>query len=312
MEETLSTYGYSEKQIWALEELDKLTEKLGSQNKACQQVGVNAGVISRLKQGTYTGDLEKQFSKLIEYFEVKTENAKVYKSNGYLPTSISTQVYNYLRRCQIKGRLMALSGDAGIGKTQAIKQYVADNHTSSIKITATESTSAITSFLKSLCMEMGIVATTRFSMELELKRKLKDGMIIIVDEAQHLHMKTIDNLRQLSDYFEDNGMTLGIAFVGNATTINKFGSNVNANFAQIENRTLQKPVFSTKDILREDIELMFPELADKQMAVEFMLNVARSRQGIRGAKNLFSEAYDNNNITYDGLVAMAKHMNLVL
>ncbi len=306
------SFGYSEKQVWALEEFDKLADSLGSQNKASLKLGINAGVISRLKQGTYTGDLDNQFSKLIEYFDVKAENAKVYKSNDYLPTSISTQVYNYLKRCQIKGRLMALSGDAGIGKTQAIKQFVADNHASSIKVTATESTSAVTSFLKLLCMEMGIVATTRFNMEIELKRKLKDGMIIIVDEAQHLHMKTIDNLRQLSDYFEDNGMTLGIAFVGNATTINKFGSNVNANFAQIENRTLQKPIFSTKDITKDDIELLFPELTEKKMAVDFMLQVARSRQGIRGAKNLFSEAHDNNNITYEGLVAMAKHMNLVL
>ncbi len=312
MDEKLKGYGYDEKQIWALEELDKLAEKLGSQNKACIQVGINAGVISRIKSGTYSGDIEKQFSKIIEYFEVKTENAKVYKSNEYLPTSVSTQVYNYLRRCQIKGRLMALSGDAGIGKTQAIKKYVTDNHTSSVRVTATESTSAVTSFLRMLCMELGIVVTTRFAMELELKRKLKDGMIIIVDEAQHLHMKTIDNLRQLSDYFEDNGMTLGVAFVGNATTINKFGSNVNANFAQIENRTLQKPVFSTKDILKTDIHLMFPQLENDEMAIDFMLGVARSRQGIRGAKNLFSEAYDNNNITYDGLVAMAKHMNLVL
>lgn len=312
-----SQFGYTEKQVWVLEKVDELALELGkdnqpSYNQACIKIGIGAGTVSDLRKGKYKGLKDKQFNRLIEYFDVKTENAKVYKDNGYLPTSVSTQVYNYLRCCQIKGRLMAISGDAGIGKTQAIRKYMEDNYATSVKVTADDDTSTLSPFKKALCKELGIISTGKYEMSEDIRRKLKDGMIIIVDEAQNLHMKTINYLRQLSDYFEENGMTLGIAFVGNETTINKFGMNANANFAQIDNRTLQKPIFSTKDILKEDIELLFPDIAEKKMAVDFMLVVARSRQGIRGAKNLFSEAYDNNNITYDGLVAMAKKMGLDL
>ncbi len=303
---------YNEKQMWALEQFDLLAEKLGSQNKACQKVGITAGVVSSIKGGKYTGDIDKQFNKLIDYFEVKEENLKVYKDDDYLPTSVSSQIYNYIRRCQIKGGLMAISGDAGIGKTRTIRKYVKDNSTNTIWITANPCLNTVKPVLKMLSRKLNVVARTNDDMYLGIMDKLKDGMIIIVDEAQLLSINVIETLRGFSDYFADNGMTLGIVFIGNSTTINKFGAKESAVFEQIENRTLQKPIFSTKNILKDDIKLLFPPLEEKEMAVDFMLQIARSRQGIRGAKNLFSEAYDNGNITYEGLVAMAKHMNLVL
>lgn len=303
---------YTEQQIWALEEFDKLELKEGSQSKASQKIGISDGIVSRLRKGKYTGDIDKQFNILIQYFEVKTENEKIFKTDDYLETSISTEIYDYIRRCQIKGGLMAISGDAGIGKSRTIRKFAQDNQSSTIWITANPCLNTVKPILKMLSRKLNVIAKTNDDMYLGISEKLKDGMVIIVDEAQLLSINVIETLRGFSDYFSDNGMTLGIVFIGNSTTINKFGAKESAVFEQIENRTIQKPVFSTKDILKDDIKLLFPQLEEKEMELDFMLSVARSRQGIRGAKNLFSESYDNNNITYDGLVAMAKHMNLVL
>ena len=83
-------------------------------------------------------------------------------------------------------------------------------------------------------------------------------------------------------------------------------------FEQIANRTLQKPIFSTQDIQEEDMRLLFPLVADQEMELEFLLGVARSKQAIRGAMNLFNNALDNDDYSYKGLVSMAKHMNLNL
>ena len=44
--------------------------------------------------------------------------------------------------------------------------------------------------------------------------------------------------------------------------------------------------------------------------IDFLLQIARTPQALRGAINLFSNAYDNENYTYAGLVAMAKLMGL--
>ena len=51
-------------------------------------------------------------------------------------------------------------------------------------------------------------------------------------------------------------------------------------------------------------------IAEDEKAKGFLLGVARSEQGIRGASNVFSNAVDNGNITYAGLLSMAKAMKL--
>ena len=145
-------------------------------------------------------------------------------------------------------------------------------------------------------------------MWLNIINKLADGMVLIFDEAQHLPIKTIETLRSFSDYFRDRGQTLGIMFIGNNETVRRLGSNKKAEFAQISNRTKQTRVCTVKKIKRDDIMLLFPILADNHMdaEIDFLWQIAQTQQAIRGAVNLFSNAYDNGKYDLRGLVAMAK------
>ena len=82
-------------------------------------------------------------------------------------------------------------------------------------------------------------------------------------------------------------------------------------FSQIISRTKMKTIRHTSEILPQDIELLYPALSGKKKEIELMLKIAQSEQGIRGTQNLYSNAMDNQDISYAGLIAMAKAMEIL-
>ena len=303
---------YNEEQKGILVKLEELIAKVGSQNKVAGMLGMNGAILSSLRSGSYAGDVNKQFDKLNSYFGIKEEAELNYVEIDYVATSVSTKVYEVIRNCQIKGGLAIACGDAGIGKTKAAKKFAADNVNNSIYISINPCITTLKALLKVLCSKVNVSEKTIDEMWLGLTNKLSDGMVIIFDEAQHFPIKTVEALRSLTDYFYEQGQTLGICFVGNTETANNFGGKKKAEFAQISNRTKIRKKYYTTDITRNDIQLLFPIISDKQMEIDFLLKISQSSQGIRGATNLFSNAYDNEDITYEGLVGMAKHMEMKL
>lgn len=298
-----------------LEQFDKLVKQEGSQNKASIKVGINPAIISTLRKGTYTGDSNLQFEKLASYFNVKQEASYTYEEVNYVATSISEKVYEIIRNCQVKGGLAIACGDAGIGKSKAAKQFLKEHLNDCLYFSVNPCLTSIKSLLKLIANRLGATSEkTLDELWLVISSKLRDGMVIIIDEAQHLPIKTIETLRSFTDYFADMGQTLGIVFIGNQETVRKLGSKQQAEFAQINNRTKQKMVYTTKQIKKDDIKMLFPILADKNMdaEIDFLLSIAQTQQAIRGATNLFSNAYDNENYSYKGLVAMAKHMEMAV
>ncbi|MGN0633939.1 MAG: AAA family ATPase [Oscillospiraceae bacterium] len=303
-------FNLTERQKWALEKFDALAEKLESANKAAAQTGISATTISMIKSGKYKADPTNQLNKLIAYFETKEAAAETYTAGEYVKTSISDNVYAIIRNCHLKGGLAIACGDAGIGKTQAAMQYAKDYGSSCIYITANPCIKSPKSVLKLLGSQFNVNASSLDDLWIAIAGKLSDGMVIIIDEAQHLGLRTIETLRSFADRFDSKGQTLGICFIGNQETVGRLGGKQKAEFAQIRNRTKQTKIYSAKQITREDMELLFPALSGKDMELDFMLKIAHSQQAVRGAVNLFSNAYDNDNISYKGLVGMAKYMEM--
>lgn len=303
-------FKFTEKQQEALNKFDALAEQLGSANKAAARIGIAASTVSQIKSGAYKADPVKQLNKLIEYFENKQESEKNYSAKNYAKTSVSDEVYEIIKNCQLMGGLAIACGDAGIGKTQAAKQYAQDHPNGCVLLTANPCFRSPKSMLKMLGNALNVSANAADDLWIAITSKLTDGTVIIIDEAQHLSLRTIETLRSFSDHFDAKDQTLGICFIGNQETVGRFGGKQKADFAQIRNRTKQTRIYSTANIKKEDIELLFPILSGKEPELEFLLRIAQSRQAVRGAVNLFSTAYNNDNITYDGLVATAKYMNM--
>ncbi len=200
---------YTSEQLQILERFEKLVEQEGSQNKACAKVGIGAAIMTTLRKENYTGDINKQFEKLASYFDVKIEAACTYEEVDYVATSISEKVYEIVRNCQVKGGLAIACGDAGIGKTKAAKQFVKDHPNDCLYISVNPCLTSIKSLLKLIANKLGTTSErTLDELWLAISAKLRDGMVIIIDESQHLPIKTIETLRSFTDYFADMGQTL--------------------------------------------------------------------------------------------------------
>lgn len=292
------------------QQLKDYIESVGSQSKAAKALGWSPAYLSTYLSDSFKGDLEKFESSLKEAFSTKTaaeqlKSAEV--SDIYKPTSISQSVYETIRLCHLKGGLAIECGDAGIGKTMACKKYAETYPTSTIYVTVNPCLVTLSAFLKLLCRTQKIQTSGRKD---EMWLRLADSFsgerkVLIIDEAQHLPIKTIEAIRA---FFDDNPL-LGICLVGNIETVTNTGKSKEA-FAQIRNRTKLTEVRHTSAIRIDDVIMLFPAIASDEKAVELILSISRSEQGIRGAMNVFSNAVDNGNITYEGLFKMAKAMRL--
>lgn len=285
--------------------------ELGSQNRAAQAIGKSTAAISTYLNSAYKGNIENFENHLIEVFKNK-EAAESLRSSTvsgkYKPTSISESVYETIRLCHLKGGLAIDCGDAGIGKTMACKKYTEDYPTSAIYVSVNPCLVTLSAFLKLLCRTIKISVSNcrKDEMWLRLSEQFAgERKVLIIDEAQHLPIKTIEAIRA----FFDCNPKLGICLVGNIETFTNTGKSKEA-FAQIRNRTKFTEIRHTSDVKANDIRILFPAVAEDEKAVNFLLGIARSEQCIRGAENLFSYAVDNGNVTYAGLVAIAKEMKL--
>lgn len=291
------------------EKLKAYVESCGSQSAAGKKIGYSSSVISTYLKGEYKGDVNKLEAKLTELFaniEASREIESIKIDAGYVPTSVSVGVYGTIRMCHLKGGFAMECGEAGIGKTMACKKYAEDYPNTAIYISINPCLNNITAVLKLLCRKLRLPYGRKDDMFLNICDALYgDRKVIIIDEAQHLTIKTLEAIRALFDIQENVGVCL-VGNIGINETINK----TVGNYAQICNRMKLRNIRSTQDINTDDIKLLFPAVQNDKKAVELLLRVARTDQAVRGAQNLYSNALDNDNITAQGLIEMAKYMHV--
>ncbi len=309
------SYEYTEEQKAILQKLEDAIKEKKSQKQFALIVGMSDTVLSKLRKGTYDGDVEEQMQKLADYFKVKEQHARlpVNISTDYVETSISSEIYTVLNLCQIKGGLAVAAGDAGIGKTKAVLKYLKDHSSNTVSITMNTCFSTVKSLLKLIAKRVN-AGKTRLQDEMwdAILEKLSDGMLLIVDEAQFLTYSQIEALRSFSDYFSDMGQTFGIALVGNPQILFTMESRRNE-YSQIINRRKVTRVYQKTDILREDIQKLFPAIADDKKKIDYLWKISQTVQAIRGTVELYNLACQNgdcSDCSYEELVAVAKHMNI--
>ena len=175
-----------------------LSEQSGlPQSKAAAMIGVSPTALSQYRNSKYPGDVEAVESKIEEFLRTRSAAAQAeaekapYLSAGYVPTSVSEDVYKAIQYCQLERGIVVLHGDAGIGKTRGAARFVQDNPANAIYIRCTPVGGTLTAMLRQLGTALKLPATrNRLELSMAIHDRLKGtDKVIIIDEAQNLTPK---------------------------------------------------------------------------------------------------------------------------
>jgi len=290
----------------AREALREYMEKTGkAQSKIAKELDISSGTISMFLSGTYPSP-DRIIPKVESLLALYEEKVLAPKEPAYTETSVSKQVIQAITYCHLQGKIGVVYGDAGIGKTMAIRAYAAQ-HPESIVITINPAYSSMSGVNDLLSDQLGVREKTSRRIYADIVSRLKDsGRVIIVDEAQHLTKKTLDYIRCISDESR-----VGVCFVGNEEVYSRLKGSGKSEFAQLFSRIgMRRPLYTT-NLTKADVEKVFAEAKLDNAALDFLCGICHTKYGLRGAVNVFvNTAAAFGEVNGAGIMRMAKDMNI--
>lgn len=200
-----------------IEDLKKYMKSTGtSQSAVATACGVSDATLSYWLRGKYPGNNEDVASSVRDYLETAKNRLAVGVKNELVATTIYSAVQEFCTVVNAHCIMGVLTGDAGVGKTTALKSYAKD-HPSVILIEADHGYTANALF-KDLCRRLKITPQGSLHDKLEqVVDELRDtGRLVIIDEAEHFNYRTLELIRRV---FDKAGV--GIALVGMPRLIEK-------------------------------------------------------------------------------------------
>lgn len=180
---------------------DFMAESQKSQKQVSKEIGLSTSVISQFLGGTYTGDNNDVARTVKQYLTIGKERLNSVQTEVFFENLFNTQevifACNYAHR---KNDITLVSGDAGAGKTTALRYYT-KNNVGVIMVTANACTTSATAILSLICERVGKqVPTRRAALMKVLVEQLTDtNRLIIIDEADHLSLDALQAIRNLND-----------------------------------------------------------------------------------------------------------------
>ncbi len=274
-----------------------------TQTIIAKELDISSGALSAFLAGTYKTP-HTIVPKIVQLLNIAGQKEIAPVEPSFHETTVSKSVINTISYCHIQGKMAVVYGDAGVGKTMAINEYCRKNN-AAIKITISPVYSSMSGVNELLAVELGVRERVSRKIYADIISKLKDsGRVIIIDEAQHLTVRTLNHLRCLAD---ESGV--GIALIGNDEVYSKMKGSGRADFAQLFSRIgMRKQVLTTTNT-KDDIKKIFEQVPDD--AIDILYRISRTPYGLRGAVNVFVNTVAVfGDITASKIARMSKEMNI--
>lgn len=252
------------------ERLREYVESKGSQNGAARSLrGVSATTVSQVLNGKWELIADEMWRTIGRQIGYDTRQWATVETEGY------RRMTDVLRDAQRQSLVMAVVGDAGSGKSQAIKSYAGSHH-DVITLSCSEYWNR-KEFLSEMLQDLGVEpgGTTVAEMMREALRQLKkrESVLIIMDEADKLSDQVLHFFITLYNKLED---TTGIVMCATPylkKRIERGAINNKKGYKEIYSRIGRKfipmPVVNRRDVIavceangvtdREEIERIYED-----------------------------------------------------
>ncbi len=276
-----------------------------SQALIAQELGISGAQLSSFLSGSYKAP-HTIIPKIQALISVSKQKSIAPREPSFVETRVSKAVMNAIAYSHIQGKIAVVYGDAGVGKTMAVNRYCRENSLA-IKITISPSYASMSGVNELIADKLGVRERVSRKIYAEIISKLKDsGRVIVIDEAQHLTVRTLNHLRCMAD---ESGV--GITLVGNDEDYTKLKGSGRADFAQLFSRIGMRKQVMTSTLSKEDVRAVFSAVGSDEESQDILFKISRTSYGLRGAVNLFvNTAAVYGNINPKGLSCMIKEMNI--
>lgn len=203
-----------------------------------KRIGRSAGTLSQFGSAKgYGGDEQQVAEQVFRYRQLLAEQASIAVEApvvpGYFETETSRQLSRLLSWGQ-RGRIVVAAMGAGLGKTTTARHFAAC-YSNVFVATMTPATSGVNTMQIEVLEALGEAnaAGTPQKLSRRIRERVRDGSaLIILDEAQHLGEKAIEEARSWHD-----STGVGLALFGNIGVMQRIeGGSRKAAFAQLYSR----------------------------------------------------------------------------
>ena len=182
------------------------------------------------------------------------------------------------------GDISLIYGDAGLGKTVSLKQYI-KMHPDVIYIELKDCDKSVKGVCEKVLSCIGKLqrGTDRVLVDAITDYLTSTPRLIIIDEAQHLSIRALENLRAINDVTES-----GVVLCGNPTVYDRMHGRGQAHFAQLYSRIgIRRHI---KEPSLEDITAIFNPYALDKESLLYLHELALQRGGIRNCVKVLNIA----------------------
>ncbi len=174
-----------------------------TQAQMAREIGVSPSAISQYRKGTYAANdasnLEKKLEDYLQKLEDRDAAAVEMRTIGFVENKNSRAIFEIAHFCRIKQKIAVVTGDAGLGKTTAVREYAARH--SDVVLVYGHKSMTIKGLFQKVCQALGLDSRGRTETLFERCAHRLGEMkgLLIIDEAEHLSLATLDEVRRIND-----------------------------------------------------------------------------------------------------------------